>query len=220
MGCDSTTASVLLVVSILMLAGAIFWSYRAKRSVAGCEEENEKLQQKIDEIRTIDEVTGAFNYQAFVKSTYIQLRLSHRHNWPVSMLLIDIIDLERINFKHGYKAGNTVLKATAEAIFKAVRTSDVVGRFEGSRFFVFLQECKEEDAPKALKRVVENLQEAPPVLNDKIIDYDLRASSISGVGKHAYLQEMIDGVVKGIETAKKEGEKFVKVKMTQPESAS
>jgi diguanylate cyclase (GGDEF)-like protein len=196
----------------LAMVGALFWGWRLLQAKRRCVTENEELRDKLQKIRMVDETTGVLNYQAFVRSVHIQLRLAHRHKWPVSLLLIDIIDLERINFKRGFKVGNTILKAAADAIHHGVRASDVVGRFEGSRFYVMLQECGEEYVPTVVGRILAALEASPPIWNDEPVSFDLRVVAISSVGEEAYLAEMIKELEKGLEQAKERGEKFVRVK--------
>ncbi|NPA29695.1 MAG: GGDEF domain-containing protein [Epsilonproteobacteria bacterium] len=222
---ETTTHMEMIITGVILAIGIVAavwgaWSAkRAKNEMATCEERIEALKQELKDARTYDPVTRTLNYQAFSKGAYILFRLAHRHQWPVSLLVIDVIDLERINLKYGYKAGNAVLISMASAIDYAVRSSDVVGRFEGSKFFVVLQECDEEGVPNILKRIVEKVEEEPPVYHDKEVPFDFRAAATTNTGKEAYLQEMISDAERGLQEAKSRGEKFVRIKSEPKESA-
>ncbi|GEM_PF-2902646 len=219
MNTEWMVAGAVSALGVLGLGWGLWRAGRAKAEMAGCLEQIEALKQELKDARTYDPVTRTLNYQAFSKGAYILFRLAHRHQWPVSLLVIDVIDLERINLKYGYKAGNAVLVSMASAIDYAVRSSDVVGRFEGSKFFVVLQECDEEGVPIILKRILEKIKEEPPVYQDKEVPFEFRAAATTNRGKEAYLQEMISDVERGLVEAKSRGEQFVRVKSDTKESA-
>jgi diguanylate cyclase (GGDEF)-like protein len=197
--------------SALMGGAGAWFFWKAKKTTADCDDRVAQIAEELQRARTFDEVTGAFNYQAFSKSAYIQLRLAHRHKWPITLLMIDVKDLERINLKYGYEAGDAVLKALADAIFKSVRTSDVVGRFDGSKFYVVLQECDAENVGTVMERIAHAIEEMPAEVDDKEIPFEYYTVAVSHWGEQAYIKEMMAEAEAELAKAKARGEKFVQI---------
>lgn len=64
--------------------------------------------------------------------------LAKRKNETVGVLMIDIDNFKMINDKHGHLKGDEVLKNVALGIQAGLRRSDIVGRYGGEEFLVFL----------------------------------------------------------------------------------
>lgn len=77
----------------------------------------------------IDTISGVYNEAFFLESGKSILQLAKRNNSPLSVCVIDIDDLEKINDTYGHDIGNKVIEAIAQKIRDNCRKSDLVGYF-------------------------------------------------------------------------------------------
>ena len=97
-----------------------------------------------------DVLTGLYNRMYFEEEL---VRISNARFMPVSVILCDVDGLKFINDSMGHHRGDEVLKAAANVISSAFRSSDAVTRVGGDEFAVILPECDHESAEKAANRI-------------------------------------------------------------------
>jgi diguanylate cyclase (GGDEF)-like protein len=107
-----------------------------------------------------DPLTGALNRRAFQDFTDKEVSRSRRRRQPFSVLLLDIDHFKRINDTYGHPAGDSAIKAIADACVRTLRPSDVVARYGGEEFAIVLPETDLEQAELVagrLRQAVERL---------------------------------------------------------------
>jgi diguanylate cyclase (GGDEF)-like protein len=72
--------------------------------------------------------------------------------------MLDIDHFKRVNDAYGHKAGDTVLRAVAQAIKHSIRKGDVAARYGGEEFTIILGIEKGENAVSCIERVRANTQ--------------------------------------------------------------
>jgi len=88
-----------------------------------------------------DALTRVLNRRGFFKVIDPLVFLCVRNAQPVGLLMIDLDNFKHVNDAHGHQTGDKVLTSVAEAIRRCLRRSDVVGRYGGEEFIVFLPGC-------------------------------------------------------------------------------
>ena len=63
---------------------------------------------------------------------------SVRSGIPLTVVVVDVLDLGGINTRHGLGIGDRLLRQIADALRANVRTEDVVGRWSGDKIAVIL----------------------------------------------------------------------------------
>ena len=99
-------------------------------------------------------------------------RLARKGPWPVSVLIIDLNGLKRVNDEEGHAAGDALLRRAGEVLSKAVDAPACVARIGGDEFAVLLP-ASDARATQALRERVLSLVE----LNNQF--YNGRALSLS-----------------------------------------
>jgi diguanylate cyclase (GGDEF)-like protein len=101
-----------------------------------------------------DTTTQLFNKDYFRQRLNDELRRAQRYYEPISVVMIDMDNLKKINDTFGHQAGDESLKAVASAIRHSCRQSDVPCRYGGDEFVVILPETNKEQARKFANNVI------------------------------------------------------------------
>ena len=132
----------------------------------------------LQEVTTIDPVTGIRNRQYFDDVFLQELRRAVRQRYDVSLLLMDIDHFKRVNDSYGHLAGDECLAGVAQAIDNMLnRPSDVVARYGGEEFVVVLPYVDEKRAVE----LAEQLREHIAAQTFKADGHDLKISVSIGV---------------------------------------
>ena len=89
-----------------------------------------------------DALTGLTNRRALLAGMSALGRLAQRSGVEVAVLMVDIDDFKSLNDRHGHQRGDAVLARVARTLRESMRRSDVVARFGGDEFLVFLPELR------------------------------------------------------------------------------
>lgn len=116
-----------------------------------------KMQQKLHNLATTDELTKLYNRRHFLKVSKSELIRSRRYKRPVSFLLIDLDHFKKVNDSYGHQAGDEILIQAARIFTETLRDNDVVARYGGEEFTALLPEIDEFGALQTADRLRENI---------------------------------------------------------------
>ncbi|WP_247826879.1 GGDEF domain-containing protein [Arthrobacter antioxidans] len=85
-----------------------------------------------------DALTGLLNRAGFLDLAHLHVDRLARTERPGALILADLDFFKAINDTHGHAAGDSVLKAFAQACSETVRITDLVGRYGGEEFIFLL----------------------------------------------------------------------------------
>lgn len=100
--------------------------------------------------RNTDPLTGVLNRRGFEEAVAVRLRSPG--DWA-SLVMCDVDHFKRVNDIHGHDVGDAVLKTVGRILLDIVGDNDVVGRFGGEEFLVFLAAGDLEDAKRCAERL-------------------------------------------------------------------
>ncbi len=107
---------------------------------------------------TQDFLTGCLNRRGWLVLSSQLAHLARRKRWSVALLMVDIDHFKRVNDTYGHDVGDVVLRRVAATLGGRLRSSDVLGRYGGEEFAVFLPQTSAEAAATVaedLRRAVE-----------------------------------------------------------------
>ena len=129
---------------------------------------NKRLLDKVHDIRrelfalaTTDELTGCQNRHSLMEYSGKFVSQAQRHEYPISMLVIDLDHFKAVNDNHGHAIGDLVLKVTGELLNNSFRDGDLVARYGGEEFVVLMPYCDGENARQKAEKLridIENLK--------------------------------------------------------------
>jgi len=117
----------------------------------------DRARQFASEART-DHLTGLANRREFERVMEREVALAERHNRRLSLMMIDLDNLKRINDRLGHDAGDGALRLVAQQLQRVVRASDVCARVGGDEFAVAMPETdldRARDVAMRLRNAVE-----------------------------------------------------------------
>ncbi|MGK0441425.1 MAG: diguanylate cyclase (GGDEF)-like protein [Pseudohongiellaceae bacterium] len=85
-----------------------------------------------------DSLTQVGNRAAFDTAINREVNLSHRHERPLSLLVIDIDFFKNVNDSFGHSCGDTVLSEIAKTLMECCRETDACYRYGGEEFVIIL----------------------------------------------------------------------------------
>jgi len=112
----------------------------------------DRARQFSNEART-DHLTGLANRREFERVMEREVALSERHGRRLSVMMIDLDNLKRINDRQGHRAGDGALRIVAQQLQRVVRASDVCARVGGDEFAVAMPETSIERARDVAARL-------------------------------------------------------------------
>jgi diguanylate cyclase (GGDEF)-like protein len=112
----------------------------------------DRARQFSNEART-DHLTGLANRREFERIMEREVALAERHNRRLSVMMIDLDNLKRINDRQGHLAGDAALRLVAQQMQRVVRASDICARIGGDEFGIAMPETDLDRAREVAARL-------------------------------------------------------------------
>lgn len=125
----------------------------------------EQFRQQQQELLTLamsDQLTGLYNRRSLFDIAPKYISDAVRHEYPLSLLVIDIDHFKLVNDGYGHAKGDAVLKNTGEVMQASCRNGDFVARFGGEEFVVLLTHCDHRDAMVKAEQLRMNIEASRP----------------------------------------------------------
>ena len=98
----------------------------------------EEANRRLAEMSSTDSLTGLPNRRAFMEASERELHRAARTGQHCSVVMVDLDHFKQVNDRHGHAAGDAMLKAAASSLRSVLRDEDVVARWGGEEFIIFL----------------------------------------------------------------------------------
>lgn len=116
----------------------------------------EVIEKKTLELYTIEDeiiekskeytIQNIYNRKSFYKISNVMISIAKRENFPLSLVFINISNLQDINESYGRNIGNELLKIFISLLEFYSRHSDIIARFSGGEFAILLPYTTKEGA--------------------------------------------------------------------------
>jgi diguanylate cyclase (GGDEF)-like protein len=109
------------------------------RKLAAREEELQIANQHLEELASLDGLTGLANRRGFDRELDGAWRRADEHREPLALMMIDIDHFKLFNDRYGHVRGDACLRAVGEALsLVALNDAAIVARYGGEEFALLL----------------------------------------------------------------------------------
>jgi diguanylate cyclase (GGDEF)-like protein len=113
----------------------------------------EDLEAQVQEMMDIDSLTGLPNQESFKLHLLHSIKRALRLGYSLSVMILDIDQLETINQNYGREMGNKVISKVAKVLRTSVREVDMAARWNNDELIAILHETGAEAASLAAQRI-------------------------------------------------------------------
>ena len=170
---------------------------------------NKRLLDKVHDIRrelyslaTTDKLTGCQNRHSLMDYSSKFVSQARRHEYPISMLVVDLDHFKAVNDNHGHAVGDLVLESTGELLNKSFRESDMVARYGGEEFVVLMNYCDGESARDKAESLRLDIEKLKP--NGLTVTTSIGVTSLEP-GANGDFEAMFHAGDQGVYKAKEQG---------------
>lgn len=142
---------------------------------------------------TTDSLTGVANRSRLTECIAAEHARFRRYGLPMSLIMFDIDHFKQVNDTHGHQAGDKVLEELAGIVLRAVRDTDILGRWGGEEFMLLAPISSKEDALEFSERLRAIVESTP-------FPEDIHITCSFGVAELAQ-NESIDSLLRRVDTA-------------------
>ena len=174
---------------------------------------NKRLLDKVHNQRrdlfllaTTDKLTGCNNRHSLMDFSDKFITLATRHNYPISLMLIDLDHFKLINDTHGHAVGDKVLIAVGKLLNRSFREGDLVARFGGEEFVILMNNCDGSHAQTLAEELRQKIEALVP--DDIQITASIGITSME-VGQISNFDNLFQLADKGVYIAKADGRNCV-----------
>jgi diguanylate cyclase (GGDEF)-like protein len=128
--------------------------------------ENARLHERLKEQAITDPVTSLYNHRHIHERLDEEFARACRSSQPLAVLMMDMDNFKFFNDTRGHLVGDEALRHAARVFRKALRVSDIIGRYGGDEFLAILPETGRDEAERVGQRIVSLLAEHPFWLTD------------------------------------------------------
>jgi two-component system cell cycle response regulator len=119
---------------------------------------NARMLRRLEELATMDGLTGLLNKRAMLEVAEQKLLAARRFGRRLSVIITDIDHFKNVNDTYGHDFGDVIIKGLASILRHAKRTTDSVARFGGEEFVIICEETDAQGAMLLAERVREELE--------------------------------------------------------------
>lgn len=107
---------------------------------------NFELVEKSDEQANTDSLTLLYNHRGFQEILANEIARAQTNKRKLSVVMMDICNITKINRELGHAKGDEVIKVVAEKVRQTIREGDIAGRYGGDEIALILPNTSTEQA--------------------------------------------------------------------------
>ncbi|MEQ8406819.1 MAG: diguanylate cyclase [Gammaproteobacteria bacterium] len=151
----------------------------------------EELSVEHEENAIYDPITTILNKRTFLEVGQRIMGVALRYSKPVSLLTIEVINMQQIVEKHGHQAGNKLLRHFSLLANDRRRNEDVLARTSFKDFRLMLPGVAQDGAQVVVEKISKANKESDFEIDGKVIEIDFLVSAITRKEEELNLQQML-----------------------------
>jgi diguanylate cyclase (GGDEF)-like protein len=164
---STTWLTVQLYIVVIIFSAYIVHAMQLERTelIKTLARERDELEERVaertfalEELATIDSLTGAYNRRTFFEMANEELKRA-RGKKPLSLILMDIDEFKKVNDNYGHAMGDQVLSSMTDLIQSLIRQgNDKFARMGGEEFALLVPETDLNGAVQLAERIRKNIE--------------------------------------------------------------
>ena len=118
--------------------------------------ERNKMINRLYEDSIEDALTGLYNRRGFLSLAKDAIELMDNLNYHI--IFIDLDKMKSINDEYGHNMGDSALQEASKILKSSFREGDIISRYGGDEFIVFVSDVEDKVINKIKKRIKDNLE--------------------------------------------------------------
>jgi len=127
-----------------------------------------KLKSELEELSIKDPLLKIFNRRFIQSVLEKEIKRAERQGVYFSIILCDLDDFKKINDTFGHSVGDKVLKHFVKVVGFQIREMDVLARWGGEEFIIFLANTTKDQAKMVAERIREKLNQTIFYIDESI----------------------------------------------------
>ncbi|MPN06065.1 hypothetical protein SDC9_153320 [bioreactor metagenome] len=178
------------------------------RDAAAALDKIKVLNQKLERLSYLDELTGLPNRRFFNDTCNREWYSAIQDQKPIAFIMIDIDYFKEINDNYGHGIGDKCLSSVSKALGNSLyRPNDMVARYGGDEFIVVLPNTDIEEVIVITKSIQNNISELN--IENSYSPFKKLTVSIGAAGyvpeKGSHWENLLAGADKALNKAKQNG---------------
>lgn len=165
----------------------------------------EVVNQQLQQMSRVDGLTGLFNRRFWEEQCEMEFKRNKRKDTDSALIILDIDHFKAVNDNYGHPAGDQTIRTLARIITKAIRETDIAGRYGGEEFVILLPDTDSKNAMLVAERIRRLAESFPVEWEDITINFTVSlgiAEFSTSYGSH---MEWVEKADKGLYEAKETG---------------
>ena len=121
-----------------------------------------KQQDQLKKMALYDQLTGIYNRHYLMETANLKIAKSFRHDYPISLVVVDIDHFKSINDNNGHDVGDKVLVEVSKLFNQTTRKEDIAARFGGEEFVLLLDHCDKKSAQTKVESIRKEVEKLEP----------------------------------------------------------